>query len=107
MATGIVSSALDGDGARGASAALLVIALGGYGVLLLGNGWRLLGWRRQLLADAVGPRGFAFLTAVAASDVLADRLAVDGHRMAAAVLLTVGVLGWLLLGYGIPLALVA
>ncbi|MFJ5724255.1 tellurite resistance/C4-dicarboxylate transporter family protein [Streptomyces sp. NPDC093149] len=107
MATVIVSSALDRDGTSGASAALLVIGLTGYGVLLLGNGWRLLGWRRRLLADAVGPRGFAFLSAVAASDILADRLAADGHQVAAAVLLTVGVLGWLLLGYGIPLALVA
>ncbi|MFJ9681646.1 tellurite resistance/C4-dicarboxylate transporter family protein [Streptomyces sp. NPDC101194] len=107
MATGIVSSALDRDGTRGASAALLVIGLSGYGVLLLGNGWRLLRWRRRLLADAVGPSGFAFLTAVAASSILADRMAADGHRTAAAVLLTVGVLGWLLLGYGIPLALVA
>ncbi|MFF0630658.1 tellurite resistance/C4-dicarboxylate transporter family protein [Streptomyces sp. NPDC004296] len=107
MATVIVSSALDRDGTSGASAALLAIGLSGYVVLLLGNGWRLLGWRRRLFADAVGPRGFAFLSAVAASDILADRLAADGHQVAAAVLLTAGVLGWLLLGYGIPLALVA
>lgn len=88
------------------SAALLLLGLGGYGVLLAAYGWRLVRWRPRVHADLVSPRGFAFLTVVAASNVLAGRLAADGNEAATFVFLAVGVAGWLLLGYGIPLALI-
>ncbi|HEX5403309.1 MAG TPA: tellurite resistance/C4-dicarboxylate transporter family protein [Pseudonocardiaceae bacterium] len=107
MATGIVSAALTDDGLPFASDALLAIGVIGYVGLVAVSGWRLVRWPRRMLADVVSPRGFAFLTFVAASNVLAARLALGGWRWPAAVLLVVGVLGWLLLGYGVPLGLIA
>lgn len=106
MATGIISSAL----ARGAtlplSTALLALGLAGYAVLLGALGWRLLRWRHRVVTDLTGPSGFGFLTGVAAADVLASRFASGGHTAAATILLVVGAAGWLLLGYGVPLALI-
>ncbi|WP_063753661.1 tellurite resistance/C4-dicarboxylate transporter family protein [Kutzneria sp. 744] len=107
MATGIVSTALRNDNLLAASDILLLIGVAGYIALIATFGWRLLSWRRRLLADLVSPRGFAFLTFVAASNVLASRLAADGQRWPAAVLLAIGVLSWLVLGYGVPLGLIA
>ncbi|PKV99875.1 tellurite resistance protein TehA-like permease [Amycolatopsis echigonensis] len=107
MATGIVSTALHDDGELAVSDALLLIAVAGYVGLVGVSGWRLLRWPRQLLADVVSPRGFAFLTFVAASDVLAVRLAVGGWWWPAGVLLVVGVASWVVLGYGVPLGLIA
>ncbi|MFD2420311.1 tellurite resistance/C4-dicarboxylate transporter family protein [Amycolatopsis pigmentata] len=107
MATGIVSIALTGDGLPFASAVLLAIGTVGYVGLVAVSGWRLVRWPRRMLADVVSPRGFAFLTFVAASNVLAARLALGGWRWPAVVLLVAGVLGWLLLGYGVPLGLIA
>jgi tellurite resistance protein TehA-like permease len=107
MATGIVSAALDAGSARTASAALLVVGAVGFVALLLAYGWRLLRWRQRFVADLVGPRGFAFLTIVAASNVLASRFLVDRHITVASVLLAFGAAGWLVLGYGVPLGLIA
>ncbi|WP_244501141.1 tellurite resistance/C4-dicarboxylate transporter family protein [Streptomyces sp. TP-A0874] len=107
MATGIVSTALRADGSRPASRALLLVAVVGYALLLVAYGWRLLRWRQRFLTDLVGPRGFAFLTIVAASNVLASRIVADGHVLLPAALLAFGALLWLLLGYGIPIGLIA
>lgn len=107
MASGIVSTALKNDGQAALSAALLVIGVGGYLGLVVVSAWRLLCWPGRMLADAVGPRGFAFLTFVAASDVLATRLAGGGWWLPAVVLLVVGGVGWVVLGYGVPLGLIA
>ncbi|WP_210716736.1 tellurite resistance/C4-dicarboxylate transporter family protein [Amycolatopsis acididurans] len=107
MATGIVSTALHGDRLPVTSDVLLVAAIAGYAGLVVASGWRLLRWPRRMLADVVSPRGFAFLTFVAASNVLATRLAMGGWRWPAIALLAAGVLGWLLLGYGVPLGLIA
>ena len=77
-----------------------------YVLLAAGYGWRLACYRREFLADAADPRrAFAFFTFVAASDVLAARLAGDGHTVAAAVLLAADGTGWLLLSYTVPLLL--
>lgn len=103
MATGIVSTALAGHGASAISAVLLWIAGAGYVVLWAGYLWRAVFRWQRFRADLAGPRGFAFLTLVAASDVLAGRLALDGHYGTAAALAAVGVAGWLILGYGAPL----
>ncbi|TNC29746.1 hypothetical protein FG385_00070 [Amycolatopsis alkalitolerans] len=107
MATGIVSTALDEDGVPAVSDALLLIGLVGYAGLIAVSGWRLVRWPRQMLADVVSPSGFAFLTFVAASNVLAARLALGGWWWPAIVLLVVGVVSWLVLGYGVPLGLIA
>ncbi|SFY53596.1 tellurite resistance/C4-dicarboxylate transporter family protein [Streptomyces sp. F-1] len=106
MATGIVSTALAERGASASSAALLWIAAVGYVVLWVGYLWRTVFRWQRVRTDLAGPRGFAFLTLVAASDVLASRLALDGHYDAAMGLTVIGVAGWLGLGYGVPLLLV-
>ena len=66
--------------------------------------WRLAGYRREFLADAGDPRrAFAVFTFAAGSDVLAARLAGDGHSVAAAALPAAGGASWLLLSYSPPL----
>src|SRR4051794_17184578 len=107
MGTGIVSTGLNINGAHTASAVLLVVGLIGCAVLLPAYAWRLLRRRERVVADFVGPRGFSFLTIVIAADVMAARLAPDGHTAAAGAFLAFGAVGWLLLGYGIPLGLIA
>lgn len=107
MATGIVSTAQRGDGQLAVSDLLLLIGVAGYFGLIAVTGWRLLRWPRQVLADVVSPRGFTFLTFVAASNVLAARLAAGDWWWPAAVLFLAGVAGWLVLGYGVPLGLIA
>ncbi|HEY5335995.1 MAG TPA: tellurite resistance/C4-dicarboxylate transporter family protein, partial [Mycobacteriales bacterium] len=47
-------------------------------------------------------RAFGFFTFVAATDVFGTRLVIEGHRHAGFVLLAVGSLSWLVLGYVIP-----
>ncbi|MBT2903280.1 tellurite resistance/C4-dicarboxylate transporter family protein [Streptomyces sp. McG8] len=107
MATGIVSTALAEHGATAPSAVLLWIAAAGYAVLWAGYLWRLVFRWQDVRTDLAGPRGFAFLTIVASSDVLAGRLAVDRHYVAAAALTVVGATGWLVLGYGVPMLLIS
>ena len=106
MATGIVSKAVGLDGAATLSGVLLGIGIVAYVLLAVLYGWRLARYRPQFLADLRDPRrAFAFFTFTAASDVLAARLAGDGHTAAAAVLLAIGGSGWLLLSYTLPLLL--
>jgi tellurite resistance protein TehA-like permease len=107
MATGIVSTAVAGDGAAGLSAAMLVVTVSCYLLLIALYVWRLASYRPEFLADAANPRtAFALFTFVAGSDVLGARLAGDGHYTATAVLLAVAGAAWLLLSYGTPLALI-
>ncbi|MFF1568873.1 DUF488 family protein [Streptomyces sp. NPDC058293] len=106
MGTGIVSTALYVNGAGTASAALLWVALAGFAVLVPAYGWRLLRRRQRFVADLLGPRAFTFLTLAISSNVLATRLVPDGHTAAAGAFLAFGALGWLLLDYAIPLALI-
>ncbi|MET7451582.1 DUF488 family protein [Streptomyces sp. NPDC005574] len=106
MGTGIVSTGLNINGAHTASAVLLVIGLIGCAVLLPAYAWRLLGMRQRVVADFVGPRGFSFLTVFIAADVMAARLAPDGHTAVTGAFLAFGTVGWLLLGYAIPLGLI-
>ncbi|MFF5025569.1 DUF488 family protein [Streptomyces collinus] len=106
MGTGIVSTGLYANGARTASTALLWVAVAGFAVLVPGYGWRLLRHRQRFLADFLGPQAFAFLTLAISSNVLAARLAPSGHAAVAGAFLAFGALGWMLLDYGIPLALI-
>ncbi|MFD9005054.1 DUF488 family protein [Streptomyces sp. NPDC059582] len=107
MGTGIVSTALNINKAHTASVVLLVVGLVGFAVLLPAYGWRFLCSRQRFMADLVGPRSFAFLTIIIAANVLAARLESDGYTTAAEAFLAFGGVGWLLLGYGIPLGLIA
>ncbi|WP_307820305.1 DUF488 family protein [Streptomyces sp. MC1] len=106
MGTGIVSTALYVNDAGTASAALLWVALAGFAVLMPAYGWRLLRRRERFVADLLGPRAFAFLTLAISSNVLAARLVPDGHTAVASAFLAFGTLGWVVLDYGIPIALI-
>lgn len=106
MGTGIVSTALYVNGAGIASVILLWVALVGFAVLVPAYGWRMLRRRQHFVADFLGPRAFAFLTVAVSSNVLAARLVPDGRTAVAGAFLAFGALGWLILDYGVPLALI-
>ena len=107
MATGILSTAADQDGAAMLSAALLVLTIVCYLVLLAATSWRVASYRAEFLADATDPAlAFAMFTFVAGSDVLGARLAAAGYGAIAEILLVLAGAAWLLLSYGIPLALI-
>jgi tellurite resistance protein TehA-like permease len=107
MATGILSTAAGQDGAAMLSGALLVLTIGCYLVLLAATCWRLIGYRAEFLADAADPvLAFSMFTFVAGSDVLGARLAAAGYGAMTEVLLVLAGAAWLLLSYGIPLALI-
>jgi tellurite resistance protein TehA-like permease len=76
MATGILSTAADQDGAAMLSRALLVLTIVCYLVLLAATSWRLARYRAEFLADGTDPAlAFTMFTFVAGSDVLGARLA--------------------------------
>ena len=103
MATGIVSIAMQNHLAYPISVTLLWLAGIEYVALLGVYLWRLARFRSAVAADLSDPgRAFGYFTFVAATNVLGTRLALDQHRIAALVLLAVGWLAWLVLGYVIP-----
>lgn len=103
MATGIVSIGMSYSGVDLVSMSLLWIAGAAYVVLVILTGWRLFAFRAELIGDFTDPsRSFGFLTFVAASNVLGTRLVIAGHHEPALVLLIVGWLCWVVLGYLIP-----
>lgn len=103
MATGIVSAAMQNHGLDVLSRALLWLACFAYAVLVGLNAWRVTAYRDDVLADLRDPqRAFALFTFVAATDVLGSGLVSEGHHDTAFVLLVVGWLAWLLLGYLVP-----
>ena len=103
MATGMVSIGVRNHDLTALSAALLWVAVSGYAVLVVLTGWRAVAFPARLRADLADPRrGFGFFTFVAGTDVLGARLALDGHHRIALVLLAVGCLGWIVLGYVVP-----
>ncbi|KUN75604.1 hypothetical protein AQJ66_35635 [Streptomyces bungoensis] len=51
-------------------------------------------------------RAFAFRTLAISSNVLAARFVPAGHTAVAGAFLAFGTLGWVVLDYGIPLALI-
>ncbi len=105
MATGILSVDLRNHDLMAASVALLWVAMAAYLVLAVLTAWRLVAFRPEMRRDLGDPRrAFGFFTFVAATDVLGVRLAVDGHRPLASALLVVGGVGWLVLGYAVPWA---
>lgn len=108
MATGVVSGGLRLDGWQAVSDVVLWIGIVTFAGLLVATVWRLVRYRAEVVADELNPaRSFAFFTVSAGADVLANRLALGGHLGVAAVLLAVGFVMWLLLGYALPLVLIA
>ena len=103
MSTGIVSVGMRNRNLNLLSAALLWIALASYLVLVLLSIWRTIAFPLQIRADFADPRrGFGFFTFVASTDVLGTRLALEGSHRIAFLLLAVGSLSWLVLGYVVP-----
>ncbi len=107
MATGILSTAAGQDGAAMLSDALLVLTIVCYLVLAAATCWRLISYPAGFLANAADPvLAFSMFTFVAGSDVLGARLAAAGYGAMTEVLLVLAGVAWLLLSYGIPLALI-
>ena len=107
MATGIVSDAAYHLRLHRVSAVLLVVAVVCWVLLAIGYCWRALAYRDAFVADLRSPAsGFAFFTVVAGCEVLAGRLALDGHRAGALPLIALGTLAWLVLSYAVPLRVI-
>lgn len=103
MASGVVSVGMRLEGFDTLSVLLAAVCAAAFGTLVVLTGWRLVRFRREVLADLTDPaRGFGFFTFIAGTNVLGVRLALDGYHLAAATLLVVGWLTWLVLGYVVP-----
>ena len=103
MASGIISVGMRQHSHVMLSVVLLAVCATAFVVLLLLNLWRVLAFRDAVVSDFTDPaRGFGFFTFIAGGNVLGVRLAMDGHHAPAAVLLGVGLMAWLLLGYVVP-----
>jgi tellurite resistance protein TehA-like permease len=103
MSTGIVSVGMRNHNLTTLSTALLWITIASYVVLVLLTIWRAISFPSEFIADFTDPRrGFGFFTFVASSDVLGSRLGLSGFHGTAFVLLAIGSLSWLALGYIVP-----
>lgn len=103
MGSGIISVGMLLEGHILLSVALLVVCAVSYAVLVSLTAWRLLSFRHAMADDFTDPRrAFGFFTFIAGTDVLAVRLAMDGHHGLTATLLVVAVGTWLVLGYVVP-----
>jgi tellurite resistance protein TehA-like permease len=103
MASGIISVGMRQHDHVTVSVVLLGVCIAAFVVLIALNVWRLVVHRDAVAADFADPaRGFGFFTFIAGADVLGVRLAMDSHHALALVLLAVGLVTWLLLGYVLP-----
>lgn len=103
MGTGIISVAMHNNNLTLVSAALFVVAVAAWVILVVLHCWRAVSFWTLLRADFTDPRrGFGFFTFVAATDVLGARFALEANRTAALALLTLGALSWFVLGYIVP-----
>ena len=101
MATGIVSIDVNQHGMPLLAQALFGLNLCVYVALLILTGWRLLRFRRALVADFVDPaRGAGFLTLAAGTCVLGSQCLLVVHwPILACALLLAGALFWTALTY--------
>jgi tellurite resistance protein TehA-like permease len=107
MATGIVSTAANRQGFPRISLGLLAVAAVSYGVLVVLSLLRLWRWPGDVCADLVtAPRAFGFFAIVAGAAVLGEGLFEQHAETVALALLAVAVVGWLVLGYAVPAAVV-
>lgn len=103
MASGIVSVALSMGGFETASHLLFAVGGISYVVLVVLNVWRFLVARHAMAEDFRDPRrAFGFFTFVAGTNVLGVRAATEGWTTLTAVLLVIGGLTWVVLGYVVP-----
>jgi tellurite resistance protein TehA-like permease len=102
MATGIVSIASQRAGLRTIAALLLYLNVGQYVLLWILTSWRLLRYRRELIADLTDHRsGPGVLSTVAATCVLGNQLILTGAYHLALGLWIFGLFLWITLTYGI------
>jgi tellurite resistance protein TehA-like permease len=102
MATGIVSIASERAGFHTIAVVLLWLNAGQFLVLWVLTSWRLLRYRRELFADLTDHRsGPGFLSAVAATGVLANQLILAGAFKLAFGLWIFDIFLWLILTYAI------
>lgn len=107
MATAIMSTGLFLFGHRALSDLLLAIAWAAFALLLVAYTWRFVAYRRQALADARNPsRAFGYFSLVAATNVVAVRLALDHDSSVTLVLGAASVPLWVVLTYAILGAMV-
>ncbi|MEO7423080.1 MAG: tellurite resistance/C4-dicarboxylate transporter family protein [Ornithinibacter sp.] len=103
MGSGIISVGMLLKGFTAVSVVLLVVAVVGFVLLLVLNGWRLLAHRAAVVDDFTDPRrAFGFFTLIAGTNVVGVRLSMDGRDGVTAVLLVAAAALWLVLGYVIP-----
>ncbi|MGW5360725.1 tellurite resistance/C4-dicarboxylate transporter family protein [Actinopolymorpha pittospori] len=103
MATGIVSIGLHVHGLATASVVLMWLTAASYAILVVLTGWRLVAFRARARADLTDPGGgIGIFMFGAGGDLLGVRLALAGHHTTGLVLLAIGALGWIVLGYVIP-----
>lgn len=103
MATAIMSVGMQIHRTYALSVGLLWVACVAYVVLVVLHVWRLIASRAEVAADLGDPRrGFGLFTFVAATNVLGARLNLDGHHRLALVLLGIGSVSWVVLGYLVP-----
>src|SRR5690606_1397038 len=103
MGTGILSIGAQLTGHAVLASVLFWIAVVFYVVLVVLNVWRFAAYRRQMSDDFHDPaRAFGFFTFIAATNVIGAMLVGVGLGLAAAVLLAIATLAWVVFGYVIP-----
>ncbi|MEE2033922.1 tellurite resistance/C4-dicarboxylate transporter family protein [Rhodococcus chondri] len=103
MSSGIVSIGLHLQDFTVASNVLMLVSVAAYAALVLFSAWRVAAFRTAVRDDMTdSSRAFGFFTFIAGSNVLGVRLMMGGWHSTAAVLLAVGALTWLVLGYVVP-----
>ncbi|QIK84055.1 tellurite resistance/C4-dicarboxylate transporter family protein [Sanguibacter sp. HDW7] len=103
MGTGIISVGLHEVGLEPVSRVLLVIAALAYVVLWVLYVWRAVAYPQAVRTDLRNPEtAFAFFTIVAATDVLAVRLVLEGYVAVAVPLVLLGAALWFVFGYLLP-----
>jgi tellurite resistance protein TehA-like permease len=103
MASGIISLGLHLGDFGWLSSALFVVCVASYVTLLVLNGWRLVAFREAMAEDfREARRAFGFFTFVAGTNVLGVRAGAEGWYEVTGLLLVVGGMAWLVLGYVVP-----
>jgi hypothetical protein len=103
MSSGIISVGLELEGFHALSAALLVVCAVSYSVILVLSLVRLVRFREDMRRDFMDPgRAFGFFTFIAGTNVLGVRLGMPDWPGATPLLLVVGMLAWVVLGYIVP-----
>src|SRR4051794_20721051 len=103
MATGIVAADARSLHLTVTFTALSVLAAGAYLLLVASTLWRIIAVPTQVRAELTDPqRGFGAFTFVAGINVLGTLLVGERYRVMAVVMLAIGAVSWVVLGYAVP-----